>query len=114
MLMAVLALGLASASAAALAQSQPDQPVAVPEQTAAGAQPDAPAAQPSSVEGVTVNARARTDLGRIPPEKKAAFDAEAATDKAWRDYRRSTPPLTNNPNDDSKDYPGLQSLLPPQ
>ena len=113
-LMAVLALGLASAAAATHAQSKTGQPSASPEQGAAPSQPDAAPAQPSSVEGVTVNVRPRTDLGRISPEKKAALDEEAAKDQAWRDYRKSTPPLTNNPNDDSKDYPGLQTLLPQQ
>lgn len=109
-LLAALALGLAAGTSAALAQDQPAaarEPVPAPSRGAAG--PSAP----SDVEEVTVNApRVRPENLAVSPEKRAALDAEAAQDQAWRDYRRSTPPLTSDPNDLSKDFPGLQTYLP--
>jgi hypothetical protein len=114
---AFFALGLASAAATALAQTPtpPNRaetgPPAPPERAPAAANPD-------PVEGVTVTGR-RADTGaNIPDDKKAEFDAEAAREAAFRDYRQSRPPLTpddkgvSDPNDQSKDFPGLQSYLP--
>src|SRR4051794_22119846 len=44
----------------------------------------AAAAQPGSVGGVVVQApRPPSKLGEIPPDKKAAFDEEAAKNEAW-------------------------------
>ena len=100
-LLAVVGAALAAAAAPlALAQTTPDKP----------AQP-APAAKPSSLEGVTVNAARRPALG-VPPAKAAAYAGEAAKSEAWRKYRASKPPLTADPNDQSKDYPGLKTYLP--
>lgn len=111
---AAFAVGLASAATAALAQTP------APANGAAKAAPPAPAAAsaPDPLEGVTVKGR-RTDTGPlIPDDKKAEFDAQAARDAAFREYRQSRPPLTtddkgiSDPNDQSKDFPGLQSYLP--
>jgi hypothetical protein len=106
-LLAVFALGLASA-AQAQAQAQNDQ-----DKPAAASEPGAAASKPGSVEGVTVNAPPplAARLG-VPPEKAAEYAAEAAQNKAWSDYRKSTPPVTSDPNDQSKDYPGLQTYIP--
>jgi len=104
MLLPLFALGLASA---AQAQSVPDKPVA----PAAAPQPAAAAPQPSGVEGVTVSAP-RPGLTDVPPDKAAGYAEEAAKNAAWKGYRESTPPLTSNPNDQSKDFPGLQAYIP--
>jgi len=104
MLLAVLALGLALEAPTARAQSEPDKP-------AAPSEPSAAAAKPGSVAEVTVTAPQTKPIG-IPPEKAAALAAEAAKNEAWRKYRESTPPLTRDPNDQSKDFPGLQSYVP--
>jgi hypothetical protein len=75
----------------------------------------AAASQPDSVGGVVVQApRPESELRQIPADKKAAFDEEAAKNEAWKRYRKSTPPLAEGTLGQAKDYPGLQSLLPPQ
>jgi hypothetical protein len=116
---AFFALGLASAVATAHAQTAAPartpkaSPPAPPEQAA-------PASDSDSVEGVVVNGRDRNpDTGAtIPADKKAEFDAEAARQAAFRQYRQSRPPLTadqkdvGDPNDQSQDFPGLQGYLP--
>lgn len=67
----------------------------------------------ASVGGVIVQApRPESKVQQIPPDKKAAFDEEAAKDEAWKRYRKSTPPLSDGTLGQAKDYPGLQSLLP--
>ncbi len=114
MLLAVFALGLVSAAPTAQAQSEPDKPAAAPEPNAAASEPGAAASKASSVEGVTVNARPGSGALGVPPAKAAAYADEAAKNEAWRKYRESTPPLTSNPNDLSKDFPGLQAYIPPQ
>jgi hypothetical protein len=104
-LLAALAFGLAAASAAE-AQSEHDKPPTA-------AEPVAAPAKPSSVEGVTVNApRAGSNAIGVAPADAAAFAAEAAKNEAWRKYRESMPPLTSNPNDQSKDFPGLKAYVP--
>jgi predicted outer membrane protein len=106
MLLAVFAPGLASAAPAAQAQSEPDKP-------AAASEPNAEASKPSTVEGVTVNApRPQPGALGVPPDKAAALAAEAANNEAWRKYRESMPPLTSDPNDLSKDFPGLRTYVP--
>ena len=115
---AFFALGLASAAATAQAQTAAHPtpakeagPPAPPEQAAAASTPD-------PVEGVTVSGRPADTGATIPADKKAEFDEEAARDAAFRAYRASRPPLTadhtgvGDPNDQSKDFPGLQSYLP--
>lgn len=115
---ALFALGLASVAAMAQAQA------AAPPTPAKEAGPPAPsehaaaASAPDPVEGVTVSGR-RADTGAtIPADKKAEFDEQAAREAAFRAYRASKPPLTADhtgivdPNDQSKDFPGLQSYLP--
>jgi hypothetical protein len=115
-ILAVLALGLAFAAPAAWAQSGPAKPATLPDPSVAPPQPDAVPASANSVEGVNVTAqRTRPELDNIPPEKRAQFDAEAARQKAWQDYRKGPiPKLTDNPNDDGQSYPGLNALLPQQ
>ena len=105
MLLPLFALGLAASAPTAQAQAVPDKPAA------AAAQPGAPAPQPSGVEGVTVSAP-RPGLTDVPPDKAAGYAEEAAKNAAWKGYRESTPPLTSNPNDQSKDFPGLQAYIP--
>jgi hypothetical protein len=107
MLLALFAPGIALAAPAA---NPPAPAPADPVKPAAASEPGAAASKPSDVEGVTVSG-ARPAIG-TPPDKKAALAAEAAKDEAWRNYRKSTPPLTNNPNDDSRDFPGLQVTAP--
>jgi hypothetical protein len=81
-------------------------------QTATAPAKAPPASQPSAVEGVTVDApRPRAP---VPADKAAEYSAEAAKTEAWRKYRESTPPLTKDPNDMSKDFPGLKTYVPPQ
>jgi hypothetical protein len=115
---ALFALGLASAAATAQAQTTKDGP---PTPAERGAETPNPAnSAPSAVEGVTVAAPARPPLAQYgSDENKARFDAEAAKHAAFRAYRQSTPPLTTDdikgvgdPNDLSKDYPGLEAYLP--
>ena len=73
----------------------------------------AAAQQPGSVGGVVVEApRPPSKLREIPPDKKAAFDAEAAKSEAWQRYRQSRPPLSAGTLGQADDYPGLQTLLP--
>lgn len=72
------------------------------------------ASSQGSVPGVVVQAPRRPDNPPIPPDKRAAFDAEAAKDEAWRRYHQSTPSASEGTIGQAKDYPGLQSLLPGQ
>lgn len=102
--LAVLALGLASEAPTAQAQSEHKKP-------AAASKPSAQASESSSAAEVTVNAPRRRVIG-VPPAKAAALAAEAAKNEAWRKYRESAPPLTRDPNDQAKDFPGLQSYVP--
>lgn len=97
LLLAVFAPGLASA------QTPTQPPVQTP--------PSGAPSQPSAVEGVTVDA-ARPRVP-VPADKAAEYSAEAAKSEEWRKYRESTPPLTQNPNDMSKDFPGLRTYVPP-
>jgi len=100
------ALGLALSAQAALAQA---------DRTASDIRPAAaPADGPkdTTVPGVVVQAPPRPDHPVIPPEKKAAFDNEAAKAETWRKYREATPPLSDGTLGQAKGYPGLQSLLP--
>ena len=103
-LLAVLALGLASDAPTAQAQSEQDKP-------AAAEKPSAAPSKSSSVTEVVVSAPRSRVIG-LPPAKAAAIAAEAGKSEAWRRYRESTPPLTRDPNDQAKDYPGLQSYVP--
>lgn len=112
---AVFTLGLAAAATAHAQTTAPpaqakDGPPAAPGSASAAANP--------AVEGVTVQGR-RPDTGAIiPDDKKAQYDADVAKEAAFRDYRASRPPLDPDskgivdPNDQSKDFPGLQSYLP--
>ena len=115
---ALLALGLAAAAATAHAQT-------VTPSTLAGKVDPAPAveraAAPSSadpVEGVTITGRRPAAVALIPDDKRAEYDQDVAREAAFRDYRASQPRITaddkdvGDPNQLSKDFPGLQSYLP--
>jgi hypothetical protein len=111
------AVGLAMAASMALAQTNTSGSgdsgagAANPNKGGgAGAAAGAPA--PGSVSGVTVEAPPRPDHAQIPPDKKAAYDAEVAKAEAWKSYRGSLPPLSDGTFGQAKDYPGAQSLLP--
>ena len=73
------------------------------------------ASKPGSVAGVVVQAPPKSN--KIPPEKKAAFDAEAAKRKAWQEYRDTTPSPTLtlaagvSASARAENYPGLHTLL---
>jgi len=77
------------------------------------AKDDEAAAKPASVGSVVIQApRPQSKLQDIPPDKKAAFDEEAAKQEAWKRYRENTPPAADGVLGQAKGYPGLQSLLP--
>lgn len=97
------AMALALSGAPVLAQSGQASP------NGATAGPTKPA---GDVSGVVVQAPRRRAKFPIPPDKKAAYDAEAAKSEAWKTYRKSTPPAAAGPLAESKDYPGLQELVP--
>ena len=105
------AMGVTLAASMALAQtSKDDSGAGASNQNKSGS-----AAGPSntdSVSGVVVQAPPRPDHPQIPPDKKAAYDAEVAKAEAWKSYRQSIPPLSDGTIGQSKDYPGLQNLLP--
>jgi hypothetical protein len=101
------ALGVAAPSVA-LAQGAP----------AAKSESHAAASKPGGVAGVVVQAPPKTT--RIPPDKKAAFDAAAAKRKAWKRYRATTPtptvaagatsPASETAAARAENYPGLHTL----
>jgi hypothetical protein len=95
------AISLAATASVALAQDHHD--------TKSGSSAAAP--KSGTVSGVVVQPRA--NLHKIPPHKRAAFDAEAANKKAWTNYRNSpAPPLGTGPGASSNagNYPGLSKL----
>jgi hypothetical protein len=100
LLLAVFAPGLAAAQT-------PAAPAKAPPASPSSGAPS----QPDTVEGVTVDA-ARPHAP-VPADKAADYAAEAAKTEEWRKYRESTPPLTKDPNDMSKDFPGLKTYVPP-
>jgi hypothetical protein len=101
------ALGLALSAPAASAQTPSDQA----DRTGDDVRPAA-APNDASLPGVIVPGPQRPDHPVIPPDKKAAFDNEAAKAETWRKYRQATPPLSDGTLGQAKGYPGLQSLLP--
>jgi len=103
-----LALMLPAPMAQAQAAPAPGQATA----GQAGADVRPAAATSSTLPGVTVEAPPRPEHPVIPPDKKAAFDNEAAKAETWRKYREATPPLSDGTLGQAKGYPGLQSLLP--
>jgi hypothetical protein len=102
----VAAIGFAAPASVAFAQ--PHQ--------AGKAKPAAPASKANDVTGVVVQAPRKPDA--IPPHKRAAFDAEAAKQKAWQDYRSAPPTPTATATASARpghspktgNYPGLHSL----
>ena len=112
---AFAALGLASATAHA--QTEAPQHAGPPGPADSAVVAAAPST-PNPVEGVDVTGRRPEVRALIPDDKRAEFDDEVAREAAFRAYRQSTPPLTSDdkgvgdPNDQSKDFPGLQSYLP--
>lgn len=113
-------IALALTSVAAMAQAQTAAPQAQTDKANPPKSPERPDATPgpAPVEGVTVDAARRPRDANIPADKAAEYDAAAAKDEAFRKYRDSTPPLSadskglGDPNDQSKDFPGLQSYIP--
>jgi hypothetical protein len=102
------AIGLVAPPSAAWAQnSQGKKP-----------QASAAASQPASVPGVVVQAPPKLD--RVPPDKKAALDAQARKRKAWTTYRKTTPtptaaasataPATASASAKAENYPGLHDM----
>lgn len=105
------AIGLAAPASAAFAQAAPDSkgtPDSKPKSTAAASTPD-------SVSGVIVEAPAPLDK-RIPPDKRAKFDAEAADKEAWTKYRATAAPApapkSPGASPQTENYPGLHELAP--
>ena len=105
------AIGLAAPASAAFAQAA---------QGSKGNQDSKPksntaASTPASVSGVIVEAPEPLDK-RIPPDKRAAFDAEAADKKAWSDYRATAAPAPApkgpGASPQTENYPGLRDLVP--
>jgi hypothetical protein len=94
----------------ALAQSSQDHQASQAQKS----ESSAAASKPGSVSGVVVQAPPKLD--RIPPDKKAALDAEAAKGKAWKKYRNTTPPATVTAkagvgaSSRAENYPGLHTL----
>jgi hypothetical protein len=114
---AAIALWLA---ASATAQAQPAAAPILPTNTAPTAPPVGTASTPDTdpVDSVTVLSRRPEIRTPIPDAKRAQYDADVAKEAAFRAYRASRPQIigdskgVSDPNDDSKDFPGLQSYLP--
>jgi hypothetical protein len=100
---AAVVVGLALPGSAALAQTSPG---------ANSGNKAAAGARPGAVGGVTVQAPRRSALQKIPPDKAAGFDQEAADAEAWKGYRKSTPRAAEGTLGQAKDYPGLHKLAP--
>ena len=105
------AIGLAAPVSAAFAQAAQDSK---------GTQDSKPksntaASTPDSVSGVIVEAPAPLDK-RIPPDKRAAFDAEAANKEAWTTYRATAAPAPApkgpGASPQTENYPGLREVVP--
>lgn len=105
------AIGLAAPVSAAFAQAAQDGKAT---QDSKGKSNPA-ASTPPSVSGVVVEAPEPLDK-RIPPERRAAFDAEAADKKAWTDYRATAAPAPApkgpGASPQTENYPGLRELVP--
>lgn len=73
----------------------------------------AAASKPDSVSGVVVEGPPKLH-NRIPPAKRAAFDAEAANRKAWTKYRATAAPAPApkgpGASPQTENYPGLRKL----
>lgn len=72
----------------------------------------AAASKPNSVSGVIVPAPPK--LNKPSPAKKAAFDAAAAKQEAWTQYRTTAPPSTvaraRGGSLETENYPGLHEV----
>lgn len=103
------AIGLASPASVALAQASHGGDSANSAKSASST----PASKPGSVSGVVVQAPPKS---KIPPDKRAAFDAEAAKRKAWQAYRGGAPvakpTMTTGVSASARaeNYPGLHTL----
>jgi hypothetical protein len=105
------AIGLAAPASAAVAQAAQDSKGtqdSKPKCTAAASTPD-------SVSGVIVEAPEPLDK-RIPPDKRAKFDAEAADKEAWTKYRATAAPApapkSPGASPQTENYPGLHEVVP--
>ncbi|HUO21776.1 MAG TPA: hypothetical protein VMU59_04605 [Caulobacteraceae bacterium] len=108
--LAIVAGTTVLALAAPAAQAQPYQGRSEPAAITPTAQP----ADAAASNGVVVHAppsRSRPGIG-LPPDKVQAYNAAAANDKAWRDYREAVPSITDGTLDQAKAYPGLRAYVP--
>jgi hypothetical protein len=100
---AVGAIGFAATASVAFAQGDPGGK--------SGSSVAAPT--PGTVPGVVVEPGPKLH-NRIPPHKRAAFDAEAAHRKAWSQYRGTVaaapPPKGPGSGPQTENYPGLSNL----
>ena len=105
------AMGLAAPVSAAFAQAAQANKVTQDSKPKS----NTAASTPASVSGVIVEAPEPLDK-RIPPDKRAAFDAEAADKKAWSDYRATAAPAPApkgpGASPQTENYPGLRELVP--
>jgi hypothetical protein len=103
-------LGATASTSSALAQGASSGQAA----QAGKAKPAHPASKSTSVPGVVVQPRPQPS--KVPPDKKAALDAQAAKRKAWANYRTTTPTATAHgrgkpgSSPDPGNYPGLSNL----
>jgi hypothetical protein len=113
---AVIALGLAISAAQAQPAAAPIRPTDTPPSAPRVGAASTPDTDP--VNGVTVLAPRPETRARIPDDKRTQYDADVAKEAAFRAYRASRPQIigdtkgVSDPNDDSKDFPGLRSYLP--
>jgi len=112
------AIGLAAPVSAAFAQAAaPDSKGTPASKATQDSKPKSTtaASTPDSVSGVIVEAPVPLDK-RIPPEKRAAFDAEAADKEAWTKYRATAAPASApqgpGASPQTENYPGLRELVP--
>jgi hypothetical protein len=105
------AIGLAAPVSAAFAQAAQANKVTQDSKPKS----NTAASTPASVSGVIVEAPEPLDK-KIPPDKRAAFDAEAADKKAWSDYRATAAPAPApkgpGASPQTENYPGLRELVP--
>ena len=102
---AVMACALGLVAAASTVQAQVHTKTG---QATSGAQ----GARAADMDSVTVHAPRRHPRHSYAIAPNGAIAAEAARQEAWRTYRDSPPSRSSDPMDQTKDYPGLHTLLP--
>jgi hypothetical protein len=107
-------IGFATPAAVALAQGSQGGGNQAGSSQGGKSETSAAASKSSTVGGVVVQSPHKRNM--IPPEKRAAFDAEAAKQKSWQKYRSATPSPTPggapgvSATARTKGYPGLHSV----